>query len=157
MNFQKNHDKDGWAWLSKTNSFLDALTKLIQVIIFLLLASGSFQLLLFTKHHGVRFVDLLQSNFIISFSSLFIVWCVFPVIFLSLVFPVNVNFRESYINFFSNAKVKYLSKDVALKMFLFFILVSLWPIFIKCSIIGMIAYPVVILVVFYLKKISKSA
>ncbi|MCX8959116.1 hypothetical protein EHW65_18325 [Erwinia psidii] len=156
MNCQKNHDKDSPAWLSKTNTFLDTFTKLIPIIIFFLLASGSFQLLLFTKQHGVRFVDLLQSNFIISFSSIFIFSCAVPIILFSTLLPLNVDYRHRYINFFSKGMCAKLNGSTTLKISLFYFVFSLWPVLIKQSVMVAIAYPIFILTVCFLFKTGKK-
>ncbi len=62
---------NGFLKIRKSSSFIDVLAKIIPVLVFFLLVSGSFQLFIFSKKHHVRFIDLLQSNLIIAFSSIF--------------------------------------------------------------------------------------
>ncbi|WP_261640994.1 hypothetical protein [Erwinia mallotivora] len=156
MNCKKENDKDGSAWLSKTHSLLDVFTKLIPIVIFFLLASGSFHILLFTKKHGVRFVDLLQSNFIIAFSGIFLFSSIVLTISFSILITLNVVFKHGYINFFSSRMCASLNKVTIFKISLFYFIFSFWPALIKQSVIIAFAYPVLILTVYFLFKREKK-
>lgn len=146
---------NGFLKIRKSSSFIDVLAKVIPVLVFFLLVSGSFQLFIFSKKHHVRFIDLLQSNLIIAFSSIFLMSCAIIIAIFTILLPLNVNAKVKYVSLFSGEQWFELVKSTNLKMLLFYLIVSLWPLLINYSIIIALISPVGVLMVHFTLLINE--